>query len=99
MSEDVVAHVGRMEYVHQVVLEEILQFPLSGRIGEVSDIKSSTLRSTLDDGLVLRGIDWLVATGANRGAFSGASRFGEGSGCHLGGSTVDGSSGHVDRCI
>ena len=50
---------------HKVVLEEILQLSLSGRIGEVSNVESSTLGGAGDDGLVLRGVDGLVAAGSD----------------------------------
>jgi len=50
---------------HKVVLEEVLQLSLSGRIGEVSNVESSTLGGAGDDGLVLRGVDGLVAAGSD----------------------------------
>lgn len=82
--------------LHKVVLEEVLQLSLGGRVGEVSNVQSPTLSGAGDDGLVLRRVDRLVAAGANRGAFSGGAGLVEGGVCHLGGGSFD---GHVDdRC-
>jgi hypothetical protein len=70
--------------LHQIVLEELLQLPLGGRISEVPNIKSPTLSCTGDDGLVFGrrlGISWVG--------------IGESSVCHLGGDTID-RSGHFD---
>lgn len=76
--------------LHKVVLEEVLQLSLGGRVGEVSNVESSTFSSAGDDGLILRCIDGLVGTGSNAGAFSGSGGLIEGSGCHLGGGSFDG---------
>ena len=76
-------------YVHKVLLEEFLQLSLGGRVREVSDVQSPALGGTGDDGLVLRGVDGLVAAGPNAGAFGGAGRLVEGGVCHLGGGSFD----------
>ena len=75
----------RSEGLHKVVLEEILQLSLGGRIGEVSNIQSPTLRGAGDDGLVLGGVDGLVAASTDAGALSSARGLGEGGVGHLGG--------------
>ncbi len=80
--------------LHKVVLEELLQLPLRGRIREVPDIKPPTLSRTLNDSLVLRSVAKFVSSSTNGGAFSFGSVFVEGGVCHLGGGTVDGSCGH-----
>lgn len=85
---------SRGDNVHEVVLEKVLQLPLGGRIGEVSNVKSPTLCSTLDDSFILRSVDGLVTSSADGGTLGGGGWLREGSGCHLGGGTVDGSGGH-----
>lgn len=42
--------------VHEVSLEEGLQLPLGGRVGEVSDVESSSLRGAGQDRIVLGGL-------------------------------------------
>ena len=64
-----------MLHVHKVVLEEVLQLSLGGRVGEVSDIQSPTLSGAGDNGLVLGRVDRLVAAGANGGGLGGVSLF------------------------
>jgi hypothetical protein len=55
-------HAGRQENrasrqnVHEVSLEEGLQLPLGCRVGEVSDVESSSLRSAGQDRIVLGGL-------------------------------------------
>ena len=71
-------------YVHKVVLEEIFQLSLSGRVGEVSDVQSPSLSGTGDDGLVLRRVDWFTAS-SDAGSFCSAGRLVEGGVGHLGG--------------
>lgn len=80
---------------HKVVLEEILQLSLSGRVGEVSNVESSTLGGAGNDGVVLRGVDGLVATSTDRCALGSRGGLVEGSVCHLGGGSFD---GHDDVC-
>jgi hypothetical protein len=77
-------HVGRGLHVHQVVLEEVLQLPLVGRIREVSNVKSPALGGARTHSLVLGGRGLRGA-----GALRGGSRVVEGGGGHLGGDTVD----------
>lgn len=77
-------------HVHKVVLEEVLELSLSGRVCEVSNIQSPTLGRTGDDSLVLRGVDRLVTAGANGGALGGGGGLVEGGVCHLGGGSFDG---------
>jgi hypothetical protein len=83
-------HVGpaQVVHVHQIVLEEVLQLPLVGRISEVSNVKSPALGGARTDSLILGGGGLLGA-----GALRGGSGVVEGGGGHLGGDTVDGS-GH-----
>ena len=76
--------------LHKVVLEEVLQLSLSGRVCEVSDIQSPALGRAGDDSLVLRGVDWLVTASTNTGALGGVGGLVQGSGCHLGSGSVDG---------
>lgn len=66
-------------HIHQIVLEEVLQLPLGGRISEVPDIKSPALSSAGKDRLVLGG-GGLSASGL---------AVVEGGSGHLGGNTVD----------
>ena len=84
---------SRFLNLHKVVLEEVLQLSLGGRVGEVSNVQSPTLSGAGDNGLVLRRVDRLVTAGANGGALGGGSRLVESSVCHLGGGSFD---GHVD---
>lgn len=79
--------------VHKVVLEEILQLSLGGRVSEVSDIQSPSLSGAGDDGLVLRGIDGLVAASSDAGALGGGRGLVEGGVGHLGSGRFN---GHVD---
>lgn len=81
--------------LHKVVLEEVLQLSLSGRISEVSNVKSSALSSACDDSLVLRCVDGLVGAGSNASTFGGSGGLVEGSVCHLGGGSFD---GHDEDC-
>lgn len=76
----------RWGHLHKVVLEEILQLPLGGRVREVSNVKSPSLGGAGQDSLVLGGCG--LGSGGLGGVF-------EGGGGHLGGDTVD-RSGHVD---
>ena len=75
-------------HLHQVVLEEILQPSLRGRISEVSNVKSSTFSSAGDNSLILRGVDRL-ASSEGVGTFS-VCWLVKGSVCHLGGGSFDG---------
>ena len=70
--------------IHKIILEELLQLSLSGRIGEVSNVQSPALSGTGNDGLVLGGIDRLVTTSADAGALGGTGGLVEGSIGHLG---------------
>lgn len=70
--------------VHKVVLEELLQLSLGGRIGEVSDVQSPSLCGTGDDGLILRSVDGAVSASADAGALGSAGGLGEGGVGHLG---------------
>jgi hypothetical protein len=79
-----------MLHVHKVVLEEVLQLSLGGRVGEVSNVQSPTLSGAGDNGLVLGRVDRLVTAGANGGALGGGSGLGKGGVCHLGGGSFDG---------
>lgn len=74
----------RWVHSHQVVLEEVLQLPLVGRICEVSNVKSPTLGGARTHSLVL-GCGGLLGAGA----LGGGSGVVEGGGGHLGGDTVD----------
>lgn len=76
-------------HVHQIVLEEVLQLPLVGRVREVSNVKSPALGGACTDSLILGG-GGLLGAGALRswGGGSGSSVV-EGGGGHLGGDTVD----------
>jgi hypothetical protein len=80
-------------HVHKVVLEEILQLSLGGRVGEVSNVQSPALSGRRNDSLVLAGIDGLVAAGAHGGALGGGGRLVEGRGGHLGRGSVNGGHG------
>jgi hypothetical protein len=60
----------RMMHVHRVVLKEVLQLLLGGRVREVSDEQSPALNGTGDSGLAL-GFDRPVAAGANGGDLGG----------------------------
>lgn len=71
-----------MEDLHQVVLEELLQLLLGGRVREIPNVKSPTLSGTGNDGFILGSIDMIAV-----GLFDG------GGGGHLGGNTFD-RSGH-----
>lgn len=77
-------------HIHQVVLEEVLQLPLGGRICEVSNVKSPALGGARTHSLVL-GCGGLLGAGALRrgGSGCGSGVVGEGGGGHLGGDTVD----------
>lgn len=78
---------GVCVYAHKVVLEEVLQLPLGGRVREVSNIQSPSLGGAGQDSIVL-----------GCGGLLGASGLGvvvEGGGGHLGGNTVD-RCGHFD---
>ena len=90
---------GRRGHLHQVVLEELLQLSLGGRVREVPNVESPTLGGAGDDGLVLGGVDGLVAAGADAGAFGGASGLVEGGVGHLGGDAIDRSRHFVYWCI
>jgi hypothetical protein len=77
--------------LHQVVLEELLQLPLGGRVREVSNVKSPALSGARTHSLVL-GCGGLLSASALRGGGGGgggSSVVGEGGGGHLGGDTVD----------
>lgn len=76
-------------YAHQVVLEEVLQLPLGGRICEVSNVKSPALGGARTDSLVL-GCGGLLSAGV---ALGGGSVVVEGGVGQLGGGTVN-RSGH-----
>jgi hypothetical protein len=69
--------------LHQVVLEEVLQLPLGGRICEVPNVKSSTLGCACNDSLVIGG------------RLFGGRIFVEGSVCQIGGNIID-CCGHID---
>ena len=73
-------------YIHQVVLEEVLQLPLGGRISEVPNVESPTLSGAGKDSLVLG------CGGLGAGVLCSIVEGGSG---HLGGDTVD-LSGHFD---
>jgi hypothetical protein len=70
----------RRAHLHKVVLEEVLQLPLGGRVREVSNVESPTLGGAGQDSLVL-GCRGLGASGLV-GVVEGRSG-------HLGGNTVD----------
>ena len=53
--------------LHKVTLEELPQFPLRGRVREIPDVESTTLRSAGQNGLVLGGVDGLVTTSSGVG--------------------------------
>lgn len=76
--------------VHKVILEEVLQLSLGGRVSEVSNVKSSTLSSAGDDCFVLSSVDGFVASSSDAGAFGCGCGLVEGSVCHLGGGSFDG---------
>lgn len=82
-------------HIHKVVLEEVLQLSLGGRVGEVSNVQSPTLSGAGDHGLVLGRVDRLVSAGADGGALSGGSGLLEGGVCHLGGGSFDGHDEYV----
>lgn len=86
---------GGRGHLHQVVLEELLQLSLGGRVREVPNVESPTLGGAGDNGLVLGGVDGLVAASADAGALGSAGGLGEGSVGHLGGGAIDFRSGHV----
>lgn len=67
-------------HLHKVVLEEVLQLPLGGRVCEVSNVESPTLGGAGQDSLVLGG------SGLGGGVLGGVV---EGRGGHLGGEVVD----------
>lgn len=73
-------------HIHQVVLEEILQLPLGGRVREVPDVKSPTLSSAGKDSLILG------CVGLSASSLSVVIEGGVG---QLGGNVVDWS-GHID---
>ena len=77
-------------YIHEVLLEELLQLSLSGRVREVSDVQSPSLSRAGDDSLVLRSVDWLVAASSNTSALGGVGGLVEVGVCHLAGDSVDG---------
>lgn len=76
--------------LHQVVLEELLQLSLGGRVREVSNVQSPALGSTGNDCLVLGGVDGLVTTGTDAGALGRGRRLADGGVGHLGGGSFDG---------
>lgn len=80
--------------LHKIVLEEVLQLSLRGRICEVSNVKSPTLSSTGDDGFILRSVDGL-STSEGVGTFSVGGLV-KGSVCQLGGGSFD---GHIDVVV
>lgn len=67
---------------HEVVLEELLQLPLGGRVGEVPDVESPALGSAGDDCLILGSAGGLVA-------LRSGGRLVEGGVCQLGGNALD----------
>jgi hypothetical protein len=73
-------------HLHQVVLEEVLQLPLGGRVREVSNVESPALSGARTHGLIVGGRG-LLSTGILRVGRSVV--VGEGGGGHLGGDTVD----------
>ena len=70
---------------HEVVLEEVLQLPLGGRVREVSNVKSPSLGGAGTHSLVL-GCGGLLGAGALSG---GRSVVVEGGVGHLGGDLFD----------
>ena len=84
--------------LHKVVCEELLQLPLCGRIGEVSNVQSTTLCSTLDNCFVCGRVDRLVTSSANVGNVGGTVGRIEGGVGHLSGGTVNLSFRH-DECL
>ena len=84
--------------LHKIVLEELLQLSLSGRVREVSNVQSATLSSAGDDSLVLGGVDGLVTAGTNSGAFGRVGGLGEGGVGHLASGSVDGHGGGLFDC-
>lgn len=76
---------GRRRHSHKVVLEEVLQLPLGGRVREVSNVKSPSLGGAGTDSLVL-GCGGLLGAGALSG---GRSVVVEGGVGHLGGDLFD----------
>ena len=80
-------------HLHKIVLEELLQLSLSGRVREVSNVQSATLSSAGDDSLVLGGVDGLVTAGTNGSAFGSVGGLGEGGVGHLASGSVDGHGG------
>ena len=82
--------------LHKVVLEEILQLSLGGRIGEVSDVQSPSLSGARDDSLILGCVDGLVTASSNAGALGSSRGLGEGGVGHLGSSRFNGHGVEVD---
>ena len=70
--------------LHQEVLEELLQLPLSRRVGEVTNIESSTFGRTSQAGIIFFGTVRLVLVG------SGVGRIRDGGISHSGGDFIDG---------
>ena len=69
-------------YLHRVAGEKGFKLPLSGRVGEVSNIKTTTFSSSCDDCLILGSVDRLT-TSSGVGSFrcdrsDGGSRHGLG---------------------
>lgn len=78
-----------MSNLHEVTLEEFPQFPLRGRVREIPDVESTTLLSTEQDCLVLRGVDRLVTTGSGVGTSIIARRVLDSGVCHGVGNAVN----------
>jgi hypothetical protein len=84
------ARVGRNgSGFNKVILEELLQLPLSSRISEVPNVESPTLGSTGS-----AGVNLLSRGGFLAGVWCRLVVVVEGGGCHLGGDAVDSSGGH-----
>jgi hypothetical protein len=78
-----------MPNLHEVALEEFPQFPLRGRVREIPDVESTTLLSTEQDCLVLRGVARLVTTGSGVGTSIVARRVLDIGVCHRVGNAVN----------
>ena len=63
-----------MMHVHKVVLKEVLQLSLGGRVREISNVQYPALSGAGDSGLVL-GLDRSVAAGDNGGGLGGVFLF------------------------
>jgi hypothetical protein len=65
---------AKKDDLHRVLLEEILEFPLRGRIGEIPNVQPTTLGSTGDHRIVLSSVGIASVSSAGRVRDAGRSQ-------------------------